>query len=94
MERDESVAKTILRTIFFFDNDGEGYYRKDFYSAVKQILEMTIDESKLVNMVDYHLHLLETAGFVLCDREPEDGHGFDSFLLTWRGHDYLEGKVS
>jgi hypothetical protein len=93
MQRDESVAITILRTILFLDSDGEGYYRKDFYSAVRQILEMTVGESELVNMVDYHLHLLETAGFVLCDPELEGGHGLDSFLLTWRGHDYLDSKL-
>jgi len=94
MQRDESVAMTILKTILFLDADGEGYYRKDFYSAVRELLEMTIGESELVNMVDYHLHLLETGGFVLCDREMEVGQGFDTFQLTWRGHDYLEGKVN
>ncbi|WP_339546308.1 DUF2513 domain-containing protein [Pseudomonas sp. RA_35y_Pfl2_P32] len=41
--------------------------------------------------VDYHLHLLETAGFVKLTKDEE--RAYDYFEMTWAGHDYLEANA-
>jgi hypothetical protein len=100
MQRYESIAKKILELIVSHDSDGSGVVRTDLYSLIERALYRSSELGDTAATVDYHLYLLEDAGFVQCfegeiedeDDEDDDGSARDTYLLTWAGHDYLENK--
>ena len=51
-----------------------------------------LGSEELWDAVDYHLHLLETAGFVRFLKDADD-RAHDYFEMTWAGHDYHESNA-
>lgn len=99
MQRYESVAKKILELIVNHDSDGSGVVRADLYALVERAMHRSSELGDTAATVDYHLYLLEDAGFVQCfegeseDEDDEDNASDrDAHVLTWAGHDYLDGK--
>ncbi|CAK9890065.1 MULTISPECIES: DUF2513 domain-containing protein [Pseudomonas] len=101
MQRSETVAKTILELIIKHDGDGTGVFRSDLYSFAERELPRSLVQGDMAATVDYHLYLLEDAGFVNMvmgeteaedESEDEDAMDSDYFMLTWAGHDYLDNK--
>lgn len=92
MQRHVIVAKYLLELIQNLDEDGSGLIRTAFYPLVNEHFDLSQEGEVLVNFIDYHLHLLETEGLVICDQDEEEGAGQDMFLLTWAGHDFIEKK--
>ncbi|WP_433734978.1 DUF2513 domain-containing protein [Pseudomonas monteilii] len=91
MERNEELAVTLLSYIEAEDHEGVGLYRKELRNLHENTLVgADVDSTQVLLQVDYHLHLLETAGFVTREAEGEKGRDeLDIFELTWAGHDFL-----
>ncbi|WP_363105817.1 DUF2513 domain-containing protein [Pseudomonas putida] len=73
------------------DEFGSGVVRSKIRSGFKDYLGSTGSNlgADHDNIVDYHLHLLETAGYVKCT-PSSSSRAYDTIQLTWAGHDYLE----
>lgn len=89
MKRDVSMAKEILEIIATEDESGEGLdrcgiraYFIEKYPSVGAAYEAELN---------YHLHLLQTGGFLKFSSD-EDDFELDMFELTWSGHDLLEAS--
>lgn len=91
MQRNIKLAKEILDIIISETNGGGGLYRDEIHAV---FVERYPDyERGRDDHVEYHLHLLETGGFVKVTEDPEGDRDKDNFELTWAGHDYVEEKV-
>lgn len=91
MLRNEGWARNILEIIIAEDKFGLGVARDKIRSAFKDLLIATKQSVSPLhdNIVDYHLHLLETAGYL--KRTPSsESKAYDKFEMTWRGHSYSE----
>lgn len=91
MRRNKEWARQLL-TILAESDEGGGVGL--FRSELRQLFEdsassLGMGAQELEDAVDYHLHLLETAGFVKFDPDEENSLD-DTFMLTWSGHDYLD----
>ncbi|WKL53342.1 DUF2513 domain-containing protein [Pseudomonas kielensis] len=74
------------------DHEGIGLYRSEIRQLFENDPEVS-DDAKEESWVvaDYHLHLLETAGFVVQTPSQEQGdRDHDNFELTWEGHNFLD----
>ncbi|MGY2285183.1 DUF2513 domain-containing protein [Pseudomonas gingeri] len=68
----------------------------DHYDIVSHFLDDagSLEESEhavLNEKVIYHVDLLESAGFIR--RNSQSGDDTVYYVLTWTGHDYLEGSI-
>lgn len=87
MQRNKALAKEILEIVSTEDNSGGGLYRSEILGV---FTERYADQGDgLEDAVRYHLHLLETAGFVKITRTNHDD---DNFEMTWAGHDFIEAN--
>lgn len=89
MKRDKQLAKEILEIIAAEDNSGEGLDRcgiqavfVERYRSVGAAYEAELN---------YHLHLLQTGGFLKVTQDQDDFE-LDNFELTWSGHDLIEAS--
>ena len=91
MERSEEFAVSLLGYIERNDHDGVGLYR----SELRKLFEddpgsKDVSEDQKWVVADYHLRLLESAGFVTRDPDSEGKNDLDNYELTWAGHEYFE----
>lgn len=91
MKRNTELAVNLL---LFLEQaeDAEGLVRHE----LKKVLDESLKESPMTeeqrwDALDYHLRLLQTAGFVTMTPST-DGVAHDDFDLTWAGHDYLDAN--
>ncbi|HEN8726655.1 hypothetical protein [Pseudomonas alloputida] len=91
MLRSEAWARQILRVVMAEDEFGSGVVRSKIRSGFKDVLNASGSDlgKDHDNIVDYHLHLLETTGYVKITPSSVNG-AYDKIQLTWAGHDYLE----
>lgn len=96
MKRNNDWAKKLL-TFLEDEPEGTGLLRHELKASFEAAeLGRWMTPQQISDAVDYHLHLLASANFVLVyesqdDYEDSEGND-DEFILTWAGHDYLEGK--
>ncbi|MCU7240394.1 DUF2513 domain-containing protein [Pseudomonas peradeniyensis] len=89
MKRNTNLAVTLLLLLEQVE-DAEGLARhqlKESLGQSKHASSMTSEE--LWDVLDYHLRLLQSAGFVTITQSFE-GVAHDDVELTWSGHDYLD----
>ena len=87
MKRNNELAKEILEIVSSEDNSGGGLYRSEILGVFTE--RYSSQEDGLEPAVSYHLHLLETAGFLKITRTDHDD---DNFEMTWAGHDFMEAN--
>lgn len=87
MFRNKVLAKEILELIAAEDNAGGGLYREEVCGVFAE--RYPDHEPGRVGALNYHLHLLETAGFVKVTRSDHDE---DNFEMTWAGHDFIDAS--
>lgn len=85
MQRNLKLALELLDLIVSENEGGAGVYPRQVQSAFAK--RYPDHEPGRYDVVEYHLHLLETAGFIV---RIEDDQDEPSLKLTWAGHDYLE----
>ncbi|MBA6092840.1 hypothetical protein H4C81_28930 [Pseudomonas monteilii] len=85
MQRNKELALELLATIVSEDHGGGGLYREEIQAVLDE--KYPDHEEGRRDAVDYHLHLLETAGFL---KFTQNGKDDDNYEVTWAGHDYLE----
>ncbi|MBS3183737.1 hypothetical protein JIQ88_01410 [Pseudomonas sp. PCH44] len=91
MKRKIEFAVHLLGFIERNDHEGIGLYREE----LRQLFENDpisgeVAEDQTWVVVDYHLRLLETAGFVTREADIDGKIGEDNFELTWAGHEFFE----
>lgn len=92
MRRNKQWALKLLSILQENDASGAGLYRNELHEQFQNHnASLRLSAEEVVDIVDYHLHLLETASHVFCEPDNEDSSG-DNFLLTWSGHDYLDAS--
>ncbi len=90
MLRNKAIALELL-SILFEEPTGSGMNRAELRSEFgASELGAGLNTEDQWSLVDYHLHLLETAGFVKLTEDDESERGYDYFEMTWSGHDYLD----
>ncbi len=91
MRRNKDLAIRLLSYIEDRDSEGLGLYRAELKECLKNDPNAKLgDVHSALDALDYHLHLVETAGFVVCTlSELEGDRAGDNFELTWAGHEYL-----
>jgi len=89
MLRNKSIAKEILEIVAVEDGGGGGLYREEIHAVYAE--RYPNHEPGRVDALDYHLHLLETAGFVKLEKNDQ-GREHDNFEMTWDGHDFIEAN--
>jgi len=110
MKRNKDWVKKLL-TFLEEETEGTGLLRHELQTLLERDdLGRRLTQEQVCNGVDYHLHLMVTAG-LLEHYEAEDDYeepeqegdedlfieahaDNDEFIMTWEGHDYLEGKSS
>lgn len=91
MERNTGLAVRLLGYIQSNDHEGIGLYRSElrqYFENDPASKEFAEDQSWMV--VDYHLRLLESAGFVTKESDIDGKNDLDNFELTWAGHEYFD----
>ena len=68
----------------------------DHYDSVRHFLDDadSLEDSEhavLNENVKYHVDLLESAGFIR--KNSQSGDETVYYVLTWTGHDYLDGSI-
>lgn len=92
MRRNKQWALKLLSILQDNDAVGAGLYRSDLHQEFERDNSgLRLSAVEVVDIVDYHLHLLETEAYVFCEPDNEDSLA-DNFLLTWSGHDYLDSN--
>lgn len=92
MRRNKDIALQLLN-ILAEEPGGFAIQRYELRQEfVNSALSSGLGISNLRRVADYHLHILETAGFVKLtkDEEIKGCSQSDYFQMTWAGHDYLE----
>ncbi|MFJ2981210.1 MULTISPECIES: hypothetical protein [unclassified Pseudomonas] len=84
MQRNTKLALELLEILVVEDHTGVGLYREEIQAVFAE--KYPDHEAGRREAVDYHLHLLETAGYIVL--VPAE-HDEPSFKPTWAGHDYL-----
>ena len=87
MFRNKVLAKEILQLIAAEDNGGGGLHREEIHGVYDE--RYPNNEAGRVDALNYHLLLLETAGFVKVTRTDHDE---DNFEMTWAGHDFIDAS--
>lgn len=87
MFRNKVLAKEILQLIAAEDNGGGGLHREEIHGVYAE--RYPNHEAGRVDALNYHLLLLETAGFVKVTRADHDE---DNFEMTWAGHDFIDAS--
>ncbi|WP_313650651.1 DUF2513 domain-containing protein [Pseudomonas soli] len=89
MKRNTEFAVSLLLLLEQVE-DAEGLARHQLKELVGQSKHASsLASEELWDALDYHLRLLESAGFVTITPSPE-GMAHDDVELTWDGHDYLD----
>ena len=92
MRRIKDWAAQLLVFIEENDAEGVGLTRQELRRFFTEY-QVSLGESasNLWDVVDYHLSLLESGGFVTCKIYDEYEHDreADDFMLTWAGHDLI-----
>lgn len=93
MERNTGWATSLLEYIEQRDHEGIGLYRDELRHLFEDDQGTHgVETNELWVVVDYHLRLLETAGFITKEADEDGKIGLDNFELTWAGHEYLENN--
>ncbi|MFV3379631.1 hypothetical protein [Pseudomonas sp. NY15354] len=89
MRRNEKWARQIIETIIAKDEFGVGLYRSDIRSQFSSYVSRSGQSihGPVENVVDYHIHLLATAGYVKVSPSSEN-RKYDKVEMTWSGHTY------
>ena len=93
MQRDLVFSVEILSVLEAW-TDPLGADSYDLFSQFSDDAESQDEESVhtlLQENLDYHLSLLESAGFIR--RNSQSGDEAVYYALTWAGHDYLDGST-
>lgn len=85
MQRNTKLALELLDLIVSENEGGAGVYPHQVQSAFAK-RHPNLEPGRY-DAVEYHLHLLQTAGFIVLAEDDQDE---PSLKLTWAGHDYLE----
>lgn len=94
MKRNTEIAVHLLGYIELHDHEGIGLYRSELREYFENdSISGEVPEDQAWVVVDYHLRLLETAGFVTRDPDIEGKIGLDNIELTWAGHEYFENNA-
>lgn len=89
MKRNTELAATLLLFLEQVEDD-EGLARHELKERLGQSKHASsMSSEQLWDTLDYHLRLLQSAGFVTITPSSQ-GFAHDDFELTWDGHDYLE----
>lgn len=92
MRRNKEWAVQLLVFIEENDAEGVGLTRRELRGFFAEYQESRGENaSNLWDVVDYHLSLLESGGFItriIYDEEEHDREA-DDFMLTWAGHDLI-----
>ncbi|MCJ2373735.1 MULTISPECIES: DUF2513 domain-containing protein [Pseudomonas] len=88
MKRDILMAARILGFLVQ-ECVGTGVPRNDIRLRYVGDKVQGVPTEVIWDQIDYHLELLESAGFVARHRAGED-FSADIFSMTWAGHDYLD----
>lgn len=90
MLREKQVAKKLIELLIANDEFGSGIDKVKIRTLFVKNIEAAGRNVPLFsdNIVDYHIHLLETAGYVKVTINPNN-RGFDRIYATWSGHDYV-----
>lgn len=93
MKRDLVFSVGILSVLeAWMDPLGADNY--DLFSQFSEDVESQDEHSVhavLQENLDYHLSLLESAGFIR--RNSQDGDEAVYYALTWAGHEYLDSSI-
>ncbi|AIN57784.1 hypothetical protein O165_005505 [Pseudomonas soli] len=84
------LAKELLEIIVTEDNGGNGLYRSEIHAVFAERYPHTAPVH--VDAVNYHLHILDTAGLVKATYDEDVNLDLDNFEMTWAGHDLLDAK--
>ncbi|MFJ2480703.1 hypothetical protein ACIOWE_10535 [Pseudomonas sp. NPDC087598] len=84
------MAKKLIELLIADDDYGNGINKARIRNLFVENLGATgeIVPTFSDNIVDYHIHLLETAGYVKVTTVPSN-RGYDKIEVTWSGHDYV-----
>jgi hypothetical protein len=87
MQRNDALAKELLEIIVSEDNSGGGLYRSEIHAIFLERYPNAAAGHE--DAINYHLHLLETGGFLKASYDEEVDMDLDNFEVTWAGHDFL-----
>lgn len=90
MRRNKLWANQLLDIVVDNDQGGGGLFREEIrrlFAGSDSGQGFTSEE--LWEAVDYHLHLLVTAGFLTFTGDDENNWDLDNFQMTWAGHEYI-----
>ncbi|UVL65054.1 DUF2513 domain-containing protein [Pseudomonas sp. B21-031] len=90
MIRNARLAKELLRIIVDEDNGGGGLYRSEIQAVFAEKYPGV--EPGREEAVNYHLHILETGGFVKVTPDLDEDFELANFEMTWAGHDLLDAS--
>lgn len=91
MRRNIFVASQLLDIIIDNDERGTGMPRRQIQELFRGSgAGSQMSETNCEEVVDYHLHLLQTAGFVECHRDLRVNLPGDEFRMTWAGHEHVK----
>ncbi|MFJ4056556.1 hypothetical protein ACIPZC_24340 [Pseudomonas sp. NPDC089743] len=96
MHRDKGIALRLI-DILVEEPTGAGMHRAELRQEFSETdLGAGLNTEDLWNLVDYHLRLLETAGFVKMTKDEDAAINteFDYFEMTWAGHNYQEQNAT
>ena len=89
MKRNTELAVSLLLFLERVE-DAEGLARHELKTLLEQSEHASsMPSEQLWDTLDYHLRILESAGFVV-ETASSEGTAHDDFELTWSGHDYLD----
>lgn len=90
MLRDKILAKKLIELLIADDDYGNGINKARIRNLFVENLVAAGESVPTFsdNIVDYHIHLLETAGYVKVTTAPSN-RGYDKIEATWSGHDYV-----
>lgn len=90
MERNTTWAVSLLGYIVNNDHEGIGLYRSELRLLFERDPTVEVENGQSSVALDYHLRLLESAGFVTKETDIDGKNDFDNFELTWAGHHHFE----
>ncbi|HGY9636466.1 TPA: hypothetical protein ACOJPK_001905 [Pseudomonas putida] len=90
MIRNVKLALELLKILVEEDNGGGGLYRSEIQAVFAEKYPGV--EAGREGAVNYHLHILETGGFVKVTPDLEDDFELANFEMTWAGHDLLDAS--
>lgn len=89
MKRNTELAVSLLLFLEQVE-DAEGLVRHELKALLeKSEHASSMTSEQLWDALDYHLRILQSAGYVTVSQSNE-GVAHDDFELTWAGHDYLD----